>query len=255
MSPPAAATPGRDRVEVLGCEIDRVDMRAALERCAWHIENDVLGQHMAVNAAKLVSVQSDARLRAVVNGCELVTADGQAVVWASRLLGDPLPTRVAGIDLMHELLALAAARGYRVYILGARPEVLERAVARLRDAHPGLVLAGRRDGYFSPEEDAAVAAEIRSSRPDILFVAISSPRKEFFLGEHGRAIGASFIMGVGGAIDVAAGVTRRAPRWMQRTGLEWLYRLGQEPRRLFRRYAVTNGQFIAYVLAARARRP
>ncbi len=182
-------------------------------------------------------------MREIVGGCELVSADGQSVVWASRLLRDPLPERVAGIDLMHALLGLAAENGYRVFFLGARAEVLERAIERLREQHPQLAIAGARDGYFSAEEETEVCDEIRASRADILFVAMTSPRKEYFLGEHGESLGAPFVMGVGGSIDVVAGVTRRAPLLWQRLGLEWLFRLLQEPRRMFRRYAVTNARF------------
>jgi N-acetylglucosaminyldiphosphoundecaprenol N-acetyl-beta-D-mannosaminyltransferase len=171
------------------------------------------------------------------------------VVWASRVLGDPLPERVAGIDLMQALFARAEVAGNSVYILGARAEVLERAVLELRRRHPRLRIAGYRDGYFSPEQDAVVAEEIRAASPDLLFVAMSSPRKEYFLGEYGPRIDGVFAMGVGGAIDVMAGETRRAPLWMQRLGLEWLYRLAQEPGRLLRRYATTNVRFARLVAA------
>jgi N-acetylglucosaminyldiphosphoundecaprenol N-acetyl-beta-D-mannosaminyltransferase len=245
----AAAPISVDRPSVMGCEIDRVDVHEAVERCAGFIERRQLAQHMAINAAKLVAIHDDTALREIVKRCELVTADGQAVVWASRLLGDPLPQRVAGIDLMLELLALAEQRGFSVYILGARREVLDEAVRRILARHPGLRVAGYRDGYFSPSEDGDVAAEISRARPDILFVAISSPRKEYFLGTYGRRLGVPLIMGVGGAIDVAAGVTKRAPARVQRAGLEWLYRTAQEPRRLTRRYLVTNARFA--VLLAR----
>ena len=169
-------------------------------------------------------------------------------MWASRLLGDPLPTRVAGIDLMLELLALAEDRGYRVYVLGAQRGVLERAVARLREHHPRLDFAGYRDGYFPDADEPSVAAEIRAARPDLLFVAMSTPRKEYFLGRWGPELDVPFSMGVGGAIDVIAGVTKRAPRSLQRLGLEWAFRLAQEPRRLFRRYLVTNSEFVALTL-------
>jgi N-acetylglucosaminyldiphosphoundecaprenol N-acetyl-beta-D-mannosaminyltransferase len=237
------------RAHILGCEIDRLDMAAAVERCDGFITQNRLGQHVAVNAAKLVAVHKDRSLREIVNRCELVTADGQAVVWASRLLGDPLPSRVAGIDLMWELFALAERRRYRLFILGASADVLARAVEQIRTRHPGLLVAGTHDGYFPAEQEAAVAAEIAAARPHMLFVAMSSPRKEYFLSRHGRTLGVPLIMGVGGAIDVAAGVTRRAPPVMQRAGLEWLVRLAQEPRRLFRRYLVTNSRFIALVAA------
>jgi N-acetylglucosaminyldiphosphoundecaprenol N-acetyl-beta-D-mannosaminyltransferase len=243
-----------DRAEVLGCAIDRVDMSEATRRCDAYIRTRAGAQHMAINAAKIVAMRHDETLHRLVEQCDLITADGQAVVWASRLLGDPLPTRVAGIDLMLELLALAERRGYRVYFLGARAEVLERAVARIRRRHPRLVIAGWRDGYFAPAEERSVAAAIRGARPDLLFVAMSTPRKEYFLGRWGRVIDVPFSMGVGGAIDVFAGVTRRAPRPLQRLGLEWAFRLAQEPRRLFRRYLVTNLSFIALTGRALLRR-
>jgi N-acetylglucosaminyldiphosphoundecaprenol N-acetyl-beta-D-mannosaminyltransferase len=200
-----------------------------------------------MNAAKLVAYQHDDDLRAIVAGCGLVSADGQSLVWAARALGEPLPERVAGIDLMHELLAAAARRGDRVFILGARPEVLERAVERIRALHPGIVIAGRRDGYFGDAGVAAVCDEIRSARADMLFVAMSSPAKERFLGAHGADLGVPLVMGVGGAIDVIAGVARRAPAPWQRAGVEWLYRLLQEPLRLGPRYLRTNGRFMALV--------
>jgi N-acetylglucosaminyldiphosphoundecaprenol N-acetyl-beta-D-mannosaminyltransferase len=243
-----------DPAHVLGCRIDRLTMAQTLDVCAEAVEQRRFTQHMAINAAKIVAMHDDPKLREIIAACELVNADGQSVVWASRLVGDPLPERVAGIDLMHELLKLAASRGYRVYILGARQEVLEEAVRRLRAKHPDLVLAGYRHGYFSDEEEADVAREIGATNPDILFVAMSSPRKEYFLGTYRDVLGAPFVMGVGGSIDVVAGATRRAPRLMQRVGLEWLFRLLQEPRRMFRRYAVTNGRFIALVAAAVVRR-
>jgi N-acetylglucosaminyldiphosphoundecaprenol N-acetyl-beta-D-mannosaminyltransferase len=241
------------RAEVLDCAIDRVDLDGALARCEAAIAQRRFVQHMAINAAKLVAMRDDPELSQVIRGCELVTADGQAVVWASRLLGDPLPERVAGIDLMEALLARAAQRGWRVYVLGARAEVLEQAVARLRERHPALQMAGWRDGYYAPEEEDAVAQAIAGARADVLFVAMSSPRKELFLGRHGATMGVPFAMGVGGAIDVVAGITRRAPRLMQVLGLEWLFRLAQEPRRLLRRYAVTNVRFVELVLRERLR--
>ena len=237
-----------DRADVLGCEIDRVTLADALDHCEQTIAARGHMQHMAINAAKLVLMRKDRELAEVIRGCELVTADGQAIVWVSRLLGDPLPERVTGIDLMESLLERSSRHGYRVYILGARQDVLEQAVLRLRERFADLQIVGYRNGYFSAEEEPLVAAEIRRSQPDILFVAISSPRKELFLGRHGAQLGVPFVMGVGGAIDVVAGMTRRAPALMQRTGLEWLFRLLQEPRRLFRRYAVTNLVFIGLVV-------
>jgi N-acetylglucosaminyldiphosphoundecaprenol N-acetyl-beta-D-mannosaminyltransferase len=232
-----------DRSDVLGCAIDRLDMAQTLDRIDAIIASGGFAQHMAMNVAKLVTLRDDPGLREIVASCSIVNADGQGIVWASRLLGDPLPERVAGIDLMQNLLGLAERRRYRVFILGARDTVLERAVERIRELHPRLELVGYRDGYFADEEAADVCAAIRVAHPHIVFVAMSSPRKEYFLGTYGERLGAQFVMGVGGSIDVIAGVTRRAPLAWQRLGLEWLYRMLQEPRRMFRRYSVTNARF------------
>lgn len=232
------------RVSVLGCAIDCVDLDEALARCEAVIESRGFAQHMAINVAKLVAMRKDERLRESVADCELVTADGQPVVWASRLLGQPLPERVAGIDLMEKLLERAAQKGYRVYVLGAERAVLERAVSRMRGEFPAIRLVGYRDGYYDEREEESVANAITSAAPDILFVAMSSPRKEYFLNRYRFEMNVPFVMGVGGAIDVYAGVRRRAPGLMQRIGLEWLFRLIQEPRRLVGRYVRTNARFM-----------
>jgi N-acetylglucosaminyldiphosphoundecaprenol N-acetyl-beta-D-mannosaminyltransferase len=234
-----------ERVSVLGCPIDPLDMEGTVARCEAIVEERGYAQHMAVNVAKLVACQRDAELRSAVENSAIVNADGQGVVWAARLLGTRLPERVAGIDLMDALMARAARRGWRVFILGARDEALERASAVLAERHPGLLLAGTRNGYFTPEETAEVCEQIRAAKPDVLFVAMGTPHKELFLAEHGPSLGVPLVMGVGGAIDVVAGITRRAPVLWQRLGLEWLYRMLQEPRRMFRRYAVTNARFAA----------
>jgi len=244
----------RDAAQVLGCRIDRLDMETTVRRIRDAIDRREYVQHVSINAAKLIVMRDDEDLRRIVDGCGLANADGQAVVWASRLLGDPLPARVAGVDLMFELLALAEERGYRPYILGAAADVLEQAVERLRARHPRLDLAGWHDGYFASHQQSEVAREIRDSGADILFVAISSPAKEEFLATYGADLGVPFVMGVGGAVDIVAGVTRRAPETWQRLGVEWLYRLLQEPRRMFTRYATTNLRFIALVMRSFAAR-
>jgi N-acetylglucosaminyldiphosphoundecaprenol N-acetyl-beta-D-mannosaminyltransferase len=247
---------GAERVEVLGCAVDAIDMDEAVARIEAAVATGRYCRHADINGAIVVAMQDDEEMRASITGADLLVADGQSVVWAARLLGRPLPARVAGIDLMHRTIALAERRGYSIYILGARRDVLERAVARLRGDHPALQIAGYRNGYFEDSEDGEVAAAISGSGADILFVAIGSPRKEYFLARHGRDLGVRYAMGVGGSIDVVAGVTRRAPAWIQRIGLEWAFRLVQEPRRLLRRYLVTNARFLALVAreAVRLRR-
>jgi N-acetylglucosaminyldiphosphoundecaprenol N-acetyl-beta-D-mannosaminyltransferase len=248
-------TPLPARADVLGCPIDRVDMPDVVERCEAYIRDGGAPHHIAgVNAAKVIAMHTNERLRSIVAGSDLVTADGQSLIWASRLLGDPLPTRVAGIDLMHELLCLADREHRRVYFLGAREEVLDGALDRMRALYPGAHLAGARHGYFADHEAADIARQIAAAKADMLFVGITSPRQEYFLARYGATLGVPVMMGVGGSMDVLAGLTRRAPGRIQRIGLEWLYRLGQEPRRLFRRYAVTNSVFMVRLLREVVRR-
>jgi N-acetylglucosaminyldiphosphoundecaprenol N-acetyl-beta-D-mannosaminyltransferase len=200
-----------------------------------------------INAAKIVNMRRDPELRAAVAGCGLVLADGQSVVWASRLLRAPLPERVAGIDLFLRLLAEAEKRGLTVYFLGARPDVLQLMLADLRRRFPDLRIAGGRDGYYPAAEAAAVAAGIARSGADLLFLGMTSPRKERFVAEYGKRTGASVVHGVGGSFDILAGVVKRAPVVWQRAGFEWLYRVLQEPRRLAGRYLITNVAFVALV--------
>jgi N-acetylglucosaminyldiphosphoundecaprenol N-acetyl-beta-D-mannosaminyltransferase len=207
-----------------------------------------------VNAAKLVQMRRDEDLRRAVLRADLILADGMSVVWASRFLGQRLPERVTGIDLMYRMLRLSHEKGYRVYCLGAAEEVLAATAARIRADYPSAVLAGTHHGYFAAEEEAKIVAEIRGARPDILLVAMSSPRKEQFLGRWADAMNVPVCHGVGGSFDVLAGKVRRAPPVWQRLGMEWLYRLLQEPGRLWKRYLVTNSLFIGWVVMERLRR-
>ena len=229
---------------MLGCPIDQVTLAEAVSRVEGAIAGSGVFQQVSINAAKLVRYQKEDDLRAAVNGCDLITADGQSVVWAARLLGRPLPERVAGIDLMDALLVAAAHRGYRVFLLGARPAVLERAERAIVQRFPGIEIVGRHHGYFSPAEEAEVVGLIEEARPDILFIALETPAKELFLRRNRGRLAVPFAMGVGGAFDILAGVKRRAPRLLRRAGLEWLFRFVQDPRRLARRYVVGNSRFL-----------
>lgn len=204
--------------------------------------------HTALNVAKLVQMETDINLRHSVNGSDLVLADGQGIVWGARLLGHPVPERVAGIDLMMRLLAEAEKHSLRPYLLGARQGVLDRMTVRLFEMFPNLRLAGSHHGYFWDDVEVMVDT-IAASQADMLFVAISSPHKEKFLATYGDRLNVPFQMGVGGSFDVVAGLVSRAPKWMQSVGLEWLYRLIQEPRRMWRRYLGTNLRFAAMLAA------
>lgn len=242
------------RVYFIGMPLDPLDLERTVDRARTAmIERRPLRQS-DVNVAKLVAAIDDPVLWSDVAGCDLVNVDGMGVLLGARLLGLRLPGRVAGVDLMDRLLAVCAAEGFRPYILGARPAVLAQAVERLSARHPGLVFAGWRDGYFAPAEEPEVAAAIRRSGADALFVAMPTPAKERFLARWGTELGASFAMGVGGAVDVAAGLRRRAPPWVQRVGMEWLFRMMQEPRRLGPRYLSTNFRFALLLAGACLRR-
>jgi N-acetylglucosaminyldiphosphoundecaprenol N-acetyl-beta-D-mannosaminyltransferase len=170
------------------------------------------------------------------------------VVWASRLLRRALPERVAGIDLMMEMLSRGNSHGYRIYCLGATPAVLEKTVQRIREDYPGVVVAGAHHGYFTVADEERIAQDIAAAEPDILLVAMTSPRKERFLAKWSSNLTASVYHGVGGSFDVLAGKVRRAPVAWQRWGLEWLYRVKQEPRRLWKRYLITNTLFAEMVV-------
>lgn len=231
------------RQELFGIPIDSLTFEETVSRAVEAMRAKRLTQHVAVNVAKLVKARRDAELRRDIAESHIVGIDGMGIVWAARMLGIAVPERVAGVDLMERLLQICGEQGYRPYFLGARPEVLQRAVDNARKRWPGLAFAGYRDGYFGPEEEADITAAIRDSGADCLFIGMPTPRKERFLHSHRDVLGIPFIMGVGGGIDVLAGHVRRAPAFMQRSSLEWLYRIYQEPGRMWWRYASTNTEF------------
>ncbi|THC44888.1 WecB/TagA/CpsF family glycosyltransferase [Massilia sp. Mn16-1_5] len=244
-------------ITMMGCRIDNLSMEETLVRIEEFIRSGKPHQHVVVNVDKLVKASRDEELRRIINACALVNVDGMPVVWASRLLGKPLKERVAGVDLFEALMRRAGERGWRVFLLGARPEVVSGVAETYSRRYPSLVIAGWRDGYWQGEmQEAQVAEQIRASRADLLFVAIGSPKKEQFLGRWQETMRIPFAMGVGGTFDVAIGRVRRAPRWMQRAGLEWFYRFLQEPRRMFRRYFIEDMAFVWLLLkeAAHMRR-
>lgn len=239
---PGPRTPARRTL--FGVELDPLTMDETVARCLAAVRNGGQLEIGVVNAAKLVNMRRDDRLAKAVAGCDLVLADGQAVVWAGRLLRAPLPERVAGIDLFLRLLSEAETSGVPVYFLGARQEVLDRMLRRVADRFPGLRVAGSRNGYFDDSEQEAIADEIARSGARMLFLGMTSPKKELFTASCGARTEARVVHGVGGSFDILAGVTRRAPGVWQRWGLEWLYRALQEPRRLGRRYLTTNAAFV-----------
>ena len=230
-------------------------MQETLHEVENAIESKIHIHHVAVNAAKIVAMQTDLQLRESVNNCDLNNPDGQAVIWASKFLGKPLKERVAGIDLMINLVELAFKKNYKIFFFGAKEDVVKKVVETFAKQYNPNIIAGYRNGYFKKEEEKDIAIQISQSGANILFVAISSPTKENFLYQNKELLQkVNFIMGVGGSFDVVSGKIKRAPNWMQETGLEWFYRLIQEPKRMWKRYLVGNSKFIALVFKEKFKR-
>ncbi len=239
----------KNRIHILNTFIDNLSMQETLQVIQKSIASKIQLHHVVVNAGKIVAMQKDQQLCESVNNSNLINADGQAVVWASKVLKKPLKERVAGIDLMQNLVALAHDKGYKIYLLGAKQEVVQQVANTYKKQYNQDIVAGYRDGYFTTQQEPQVVEDIAASGAHMLFVAITSPIKENFLYKHRDILkGVHFIMGVGGSFDVVAGLTKRAPLWMQNAGLEWFYRFAQEPKRMWKRYLVGNSTFIYLVL-------
>ena len=249
-----------ERAELLGLSFDAVTTETAVARClefcrAPRTSHTVI----TANASHLCMMHHDPELTLACRAAHLTVADGMSVVWALRASGQPAPERVAGVDLMARLLASAGEHRLRVYLLGARREVVLALVETSRVQYPGIEIAGFRDGYFGLDDHLGIVEEVRASRADILFVGMPSPFKETWCERHRQRLEVPVIMGVGGSFDVLAGFIRRAPRWAQARGLEWFWRLLMEPRKLWKRYLTTNIEFIwlasREVVARRVGRP
>ncbi|MFT5627351.1 MAG: N-acetylglucosaminyldiphosphoundecaprenol N-acetyl-beta-D-mannosaminyltransferase [Dokdonia sp.] len=236
----------------LNTNIDNLSMNETLAKIKQTIDNKQQLHHVVVNAGKIVAMQTDLQLRQSVNESDIINADGQAVVWASKILGKPLKERVSGIDLMINLVELASENKHKIFFFGAKEDIVKSVVAKYTKQYSSNIIAGYRNGYFKKEEEQDIARQISDSGANILFVAISSPTKENFLYENKTLLeGVNFVMGVGGSFDVVSGKVKRAPLWMQKAGLEWFFRFAQEPKRMWKRYLVGNSKFILLVLKER----
>ncbi|BCW59986.1 WecB/TagA/CpsF family glycosyltransferase [Arthrobacter sp. StoSoilB20] len=236
------------RKRVFDLPLDTLTMSESVQLCHRLIAER--GHWRAdLNASIVLAALEDQRLREYVETSAISNADGQSIVWASRLLGAPAPERVSGIDLFLELIKSAPERGDRVFLLGARHDVVQ-AVAGIFTTR-GVDVVGFRDGYWTPADELDVVREIAAARPDLLFLALPSPRKEHFVLEHKHRLNVGLAFGVGGSFDVISGRLKRAPLWIQKLGLEWCYRFVQEPRRLLKRYLVGNTQFVLLTLKTR----
>lgn len=232
------------RYSILNTYVNALSLDETIAEVEKIIDARVPTQHVVINASKVNLMESDPELRDIVNACPLINADGASIVWAAKQLGVPLAERVTGIDLFLSLIARAPKKGWKVYLFGARQEVVTRVKAIFEEAFPGIRIVGYRNGYFTEADEPGIVADMAASGADMMFVAFSSPKKEYWVHKYLDQLGIPFVMGVGGSFDVVAGVTERAPKWMQDRGLEWFYRFVQEPGRLWKRYILGNAQFV-----------
>jgi len=242
-TPPPAA-------DFLGCPLHPISVRDFIAAATGgaRLRIAYLNAHTSNLAAR------DSHLRDILRACDIVYADGQAVVWAARLLGIRAPERVNAGDFITRFLQVCAEKGLRVYLLGSKEGVAQRAAEVWQHRVPGLEIAGSKHGFFAPEESPDVAARVREARADVLLIGMGSPQQEQWMAAWGDATGAGVVWCVGALFEYDAGAQRRAPRWMRGAGLEWLFRLAMEPGRLWRRYLMGNAVFIWRVLRARLRK-
>ena len=239
------------RVPILNTYIDALTMEETISEVEKIIARGVPTQHVVINANKVNLMNEDPELKRIVNECPLINADGISILWAAKVLGLPIKERVTGIDLFLNLVKVASEKGYKIYLFGAKEEVVRKVKKVFEEEYPTLQIVGYRNGYFTEEDEPEIVKNMAESGADMMFVAFSSPKKEYWINKYIDQLNIPFVMGVGGSFDVVAGVTERAPKWVQIRGFEWLYRLVQEPRRMWRRYVIGNAKFIGYTVKAK----
>lgn len=236
------------KIEFLEYKIDNLSMNETLDYIEDAIDNHRHIIREDLNAAKIVWMKKDPNYAKLIMNADLINADGQSVVIASKWLGSPIKERVSGVDLMENLVSLAYKKNYKIFFFGAKEEIVQTVVKNYSKKYSSSIIAGYRNGYFSKDDEATIAGEIKKSGANIVFIGISSPLKEQFVHQYKNRMGSNLLMGVGGSFDVVSGNISRAPLWMQKAGLEWFYRFLQEPRRMWKRYLYTNSMFLWLVL-------
>ncbi len=238
-----------ERVNILGVEVDAVTMSEAVAAVESYMDARAGVMVATANAEMIMRATKDAALHGVLAAAALVVPDGAGTVWAARHLGHRMPERVAGYDLVQELLHRAPAAHRRIYFFGSAPGVAEKAKAKAEQCCPGIEIVGVRDGFFSADQNDAIIADIRAARPDLLLVALGVPKQEKWIHAHLAQLDVPVAIGVGGTLDVMAGVMKRAPHWMQKAKLEWLFRGLMQPQRAGRLLALPK--FVLKVHATR----
>jgi exopolysaccharide biosynthesis WecB/TagA/CpsF family protein len=241
----------RRRVDLGGVSIDRVNLASAVDRIRDFLRSDKTNQIVTVNLDFVAIARRDASFRDTLNGADLAVADGMPLVWVSRVGDEPLPQRLTGVDLVDECCQVAVETDTSIFLLGAAPGVADVAAQRLRERFPGLRIVGVYAppfGPLTPEENERILQTINAARPDFLFVALGAPQQDVWIRANRDRLDVPVCMGVGCVLDLLAGVVSRAPAWMQQAGLEWLFRLIQEPARLWRRYIVDDLPVFAWLM-------
>jgi len=239
----------RDVLKILGVKIDRLDMQNSVERVKNLLDEDKASLVVTPNSEMIAMAAEDAGLAEILNSADLATADGAGVVLASLILGDKLPERVAGFDLISNLFAELENEDCSFYFLGSKPGIVDKAAAELKRRHPNLKIAGFHHGYLDREMQEKVISEINEKEVDLLLVGMGVPLQERFLNNNLHRLNVKAALAVGGSFDVIAGEVNRAPLWMQKAGLEWFYRLLQEPSRFGRMLSLPK--FIYLVIKSR----
>ena len=240
------------KINFLDIPLDILTMDETINKIDEAIVSNKQVHHCVINAGKVVKIQNDEILKESIINSDIINADGMSVVWAVRFLGHEIKERVAGIDLMENLIRLAYKKSYNCFFLGAKQEVVKSVVSYYSVKYSKKIIAGFRDGYFDEKDEKDIIEKIKKSDANFLFVAITSPKKEIFLNKYKNDLkNINLIMGVGGSFDVIAGTVKRAPKYMQDIGLEWFFRFIQEPKRMWRRYLIGNLKFVILIFKAK----
>ena len=235
----------KNRYPIMNTFVNAVSMDESIDYVERIIKERIPTQHVVINALKINLMEADSKLAEIVNACPLINADGASVVWAAKRLGIPLKERVTGCDMFQNLVRVAAEKGYKIFLFGAKEEVVTKVKSIYEKQYPGIQIVGYRNGYFTEKDEPEIVKQMHDSGADMMFVAFSSPKKEYWVNKYLNEIGIPFVMGVGGSFDIVAGVTERAPKWFQEHDLEWFYRFIQEPKRMWKRYIIGNTKFVA----------